>query len=287
MTADDVAREASLRREFFRGRLECDACDLRDVVDMTIDDDADVCLCDCGMLVRVDPTRTARRFAQDHYDDRTLESLRALHADTFLRKKNVRALLPAGSRVLEIGSYCCGFLEAARQWGWTAKGIDIGRDTAAFATSKGYDVTTERFERCDFDDASFDGVFIWSCFEQMTDADAVLDRVRQVLRDGAPLGLYVPDAAVYIEAERAFSRGEPRNASSPFVRWLAYNNLLGFPHRFGYTLPLLERKLAHHGFGLQGAQHVPAIRPLRESMTKAARDEEARTEPAWIEAIFR
>jgi SAM-dependent methyltransferase len=289
-TPEDVATEIALRREFFLPRLEgrIDERDLRDLTEMTTNNAVAIALCvDCDILVRADPIRTAVRFACDEYDERTLRMLHELHVATFTAKTNIRELLPRGSRVLEIGSYVGGFLEAARRWEWNAIGVDIGRDTAAYAVAQGFEVTTERFERIDFPAESFDGVFIWNCFEQMPDPAVVLERVHAISKRGAPLVLYVPDAGVYAAAERAFAAGEPREPISPIVQQLAYNNLLGFPHHFGYSEALLTRTVESCGFARQSIANVPAIRPLRDRLTKGARDEEQRVEPAWIEAIFR
>lgn len=289
-TPDDVATEIALRREFFLPRLEgrIDERDLRDLTEMTTNDAVAIALCvDCEILVRADPIRTGVRFACDEYDERTLRMLHELHVATFTARTTIHELLPRGSRVLEIGSYVGGFLEAARRWGWSAVGVDIGRDTAAFAAAQGFEVTTERFERIEFPAESFDGVFIWNCFEQMPNPAEVLERVHAISKRGAPLVLYVPDAAVYAAAERAFEAGEPREPVSPIVQQLAYNNLLGFPHHFGYSEASLTRTVESCGFSRQSITNVPAIRPLRDRLTKAARDEEQRVEPAWIEGIFR
>jgi len=286
---EDVAAEIALRREFFLPRLEgeIDPRDLRDLTEMTTNDPAPVYACGaCEVLVRDDDVRTPVRFACDEYEERTLRDLHELHVATFVAKTRIRDLLPSGSHVLEIGSYVGGFLEAARRWGWTAVGIDIGRDTAEFTAARGYDVTTERFERCEFRPESYDGVFIWNCCEQMTNPREVLQRVRVIAKRGAPLVVYVPDGAVYRDAERAFAAGEPRDTSSPVLQQLAYNNILGFPHHFGYAESSLTQLMLSAGFALHSAMNVPAIRPLRDRLTQAAREEEERVEPAWIEAVF-
>ncbi len=149
------------------------------------------------------------------------------------------------------------------------------------------DVTTERFERCDFAPQSFDGVFIWNCFEQLTNPHEVLEIVQRIARPAAPLVIYVPDADVYRDAQRAFAAGEPRSAVSPVVQQLAYNNLLGFPHHFGYGRRSLTSLLAACGFAIESIEAAPAIRPLREKLTGEAREEEARVEPAWLQVVGR
>ncbi|HKB81328.1 MAG TPA: class I SAM-dependent methyltransferase [Thermoanaerobaculia bacterium] len=286
-TAEEVADEIELRRRFFLARLRgpVDGEELRDLTEMTTNEPAAIRYRD-GVLVRDDPIRTPVRFAQDHYDERTLRRLHALHVEFFAAKTNIRDALPSGSRVLEIGSYAGGFLEVARRWRWKATGVDIGQDTAEFARAIGFDTTTERFERCGFAAESFDGVFIWNCFEQTPDPPELLARSFAVIRRGGLLALQVPDGGVYREAERAFRDGEPRIAESPIVQQLAYNNLLGFPHRFGFSEESLTRIVTAAGFELRGIRSVPAIRPLRDRLTDSAREEEARVAPAWIEALF-
>ncbi|HEY3054771.1 MAG TPA: hypothetical protein VGK31_02440, partial [Thermoanaerobaculia bacterium] len=83
-----------------------------------------------------------------------------------------------------------------------------------------------------------------------------------------------------------FQKGEPRAATSPIVQQLAYNNLLGFPHHFGYSEAALTRIVSGSGFTQRTFRIVPAIRPLRERLTPMAREEEKRVAPAWIEAVF-
>jgi hypothetical protein len=286
----DVAREIDLRRSFFLSRLNgpVDERDLRDLTEMTTNDGEAIYRCaKCDVLVRSDPNRTPTRFACDEYDERTLRTLHDVHVKTFVAKEHIRALLPRGSRVLEIGSYVGGFLEASRRWGWNATGVDIGRDTAAFARANGFDVTTERFERIEFEPQSFDAVFIWNCFEQMPNPAEVIAIVTKISKPGAPLVVYVPDGAVYAAAQRAFAQGEPREEISPIVQQLAYNNLLGLPHHFGYSATSLTRTIASCGYTTERLTNIEAIRPLRDKMTEKARDEEKRVEPAWLELVAR
>src|SRR5438309_761450 len=106
-SADDVGAEIDLRRQFFLARIEgaLDACDLRDLTEMTTNGPAAIHRCiECDLLIRDDSSRIAANFAYDHYQERTLRSLHDLHVDTFSRKTHIRELLPRGSCVLEIGS---------------------------------------------------------------------------------------------------------------------------------------------------------------------------------------
>jgi hypothetical protein len=120
----------------------------------------------------------------------------------------------------------------------------------------------------------------------MTNPEEILSRVHSIAKPGAPLVIEVPDGAAYRDAERAFTEGEPRIETSRVVQQLAYNNLLGFPHHFGYSEASLTRIVSGGGFTLRTLRKVPAIRPLAERLTPMAREEETRVAPAWIEAVF-
>jgi hypothetical protein len=72
------------------------------------------------------------------------------------------------------------------------------------------------------------------------------------------------------------------------ARYLAYSNLLGFPHRYGYSRHSLERLARDAGLRLERLSHEPAMRPQRDRMPAWARAEEARVDAkAWMEARFR
>jgi hypothetical protein len=91
------------------------------------------------------------------------------YRDAFARKcGHFQPLLPPGAEVLEVGSHLGSFLEIAETWSWKPVGLDIGRETSAFARHQGGTV-----KRVSFDDysppARPDAIFIWNYFEQLDD----------------------------------------------------------------------------------------------------------------------
>lgn len=279
-TRDEIAAELAMRDAFFARRLDRQHSrdELRDLTSMLLGTPADILRCDdCGILVRNDALDDDA-FREDRYENAVLELLHAVHAAAFREKApDYRSLLGSGARVLEVGSYVGGFLSAARQWGWNVLGVDIGSDTSRFARALGFDVRSLRLEECGFERESFEAVFIWNCFEQLPEPRVALAEARRILRPFGVLVVRVPDADFYARCASPAS--------------LAYNGLLGWPHRFGFSVAVLRRLAAEHRFALQRVLRAPAIRPLRDALRVWARDEESALTAdrafGWIELTFR
>lgn len=257
-TRDEIAAELAVRDAFFASRPG------RDVTDVLLGTPAEVLRCDaCGILIRGEaPDEEA--FREDRYERAVLESLHAVHAAAFRGKEaDYRDLLGPGARVAEVGSYAGGFLEACRRWGWSAVGVDIGRDTSRFLRSLAFDVRSVPLEQCGFERASFDAVFIWNCFEQLAAPRVALAEARRMLRRPGVLVLRVPDAGFYARCRSLAA--------------LACNGLLGWPHRFGFDAAALCRLAAEHGFAPQRVLRAPAIGPLLRPCSVFG----------WIELTFR
>lgn len=277
-TRDEIAGELATRDAFFARRLQSEHRGerLRDLNDALLARPADVLRCDaCGILVR-DDAPEKEPFRNDPYDDDELEALHAEHLAAFRDKSSdYRPLLGDNARVIEVGSYVAGFLAAAREWNWNATGIDIGVDTSRFTRARGFDVQARPLEQCAFAPASFDGVFIWNCFEQLPDPQRTLAESRRILRDGGVLVIRVPDAAFYLQRH------------DPAV--LAYNGLLGWPHRFGFDADTLAALAADHGFTPLRVLRAPDIQPFHDALRDWAQDEANALQSigGWIEVTLR
>ena len=280
LTAAQIAAELHARDRFFAARLDprFSREGFRDVTDVVLGTPAPILRCvGCGVLIR-DAAPAEDVFREDRYDDDLLEILHATHAQAFEGKeRDYRPLAPPGARVFEVGSYVGGFLRAAAKWGWRVRGADIGRDVVRFCRSRGMDVQCLPFERCNLEARSLDQLFVWNCFEQIEQPVEFLAEARRVLRRGGLLVIRVPDADFYIRTRQQDV--------------LAYNALLGWPHRFGYDAEALRHLVEREGFALVRVLRRPAVRPFREAMHSWARDEEARvigeSGHGWIEATFR
>ncbi len=261
-TRDQIASELEMRDAFFASCLERHFS--RDVTNVLLGTPAEILRCQaCGILIR-DEAPDDEAFREDRYERAVLESLHVVHTVAFREKEaDYRGLLRSGARIAEVGSYVGGFLAASWQWGWNAVGVDIGRDTSRFSQALGFDVRSDPLEKCGFERASFDAVFIWNCFEQLATPRLVLAEARRILRRSGVLVLRVPDAGFYAQCRS--------------VAALAYNGLLGWPHRFGFDAVALCRLAAEHGFAPQRVLRSPAIGPLLRQCRASG----------WIELTFR
>lgn len=284
---EQVAEELAIRERFFEERIDgrVDPAQMKDRTDVLHATATAIRICRaCRVLVRDDD---GREFEADPYAPWMMEKILRGQIDAYRRKERwLRPLLPEGAKVVEVGSYAGGFLHVAHEWGWTATGVDVGADTARFASAHSYPTLRGSLEECAFDAASFDGVFIWNCFEQVEDPRALLRESRRIVRDGGLLLIRTPNAELYMRS---------REFDDDFrIRSLAWTNLLGFPHRYGFTFDSVDRLALECGFTpleFHGDDHIP---PTRERLTGAARREEEETNaalrkivPGWMECVYR
>jgi SAM-dependent methyltransferase len=233
----------------------------------------------CGVLVREDDRRD---FEADPYPPFVMERMLRAQIDAYRAKGQwLRPMLPEGAKVIEVGSYVGAFLHVAHEWGWNALGVDVGDDTARFASAHSYPTRHAALEECAFDTCAFDGILIWNTFEQVDDPRSLLNESRRIVRDGGVLVIRTPNAQFYAR--------ETDPAS------LAWSNLLGFPHRFGFTPSSLEALANECGFNLIECRNETYMPTMRERFTAAARKEEDDVTRAlrdsgrapWIECYFR
>jgi hypothetical protein len=210
------------------------------------------------------------------------------------KEDGFRPLLRPNADVVELGPHLGGFLQTAEEWNWRPVGIDVGTDTTAFMRRNGLTVRHAALEDARIRNGSCDALFIWNCFEQLLEPMDTLRTAYGLLKKHGLLIVRVPNLSFY-EAFRR-SRGFGRKA-------LAYNNLLGFPYLYGYTLETLNRLLARAGFVYQRGFNSELVttpfadvteRVAREqsSVSRAVADWSIRTSTStltgpWIEAVYR
>jgi SAM-dependent methyltransferase len=237
---------------------EPDPDELKDLTDFFHQGEADILSCAaCGLLVRKEhEPPPAHNYSEDEYDAGVMERLYPRYLAAFRAKAEpFRALLAPGARVLEVGSHYGAFLQTAVEWGWMATGIDVGKDTARFARSKGFTVKSCELADCRFDAQSFDGIFIWNCFDQIAEPKPVVAECRRVLRPGGLLVIRTPNGLFYAMCQAALKSngaGAKANSLEFVVEAMGYNNLLGFPYLYGYSQATLERLVEPAGFRLEG-----------------------------------
>jgi len=263
-----------------RLREPADSGELKDLTDFFHTENADICTCgNCGLLVRNEhEPPPVRQYAEEEYDPEVMDHLFPRYVNAFRKKEDpYRGLLQEGARVLEIGSHYGAFLQVAKGWGWRAEGIDPGKDTSRFAESKGSTVHNVALEEAILPEASFAGIFIWNCFEQMEQPQNSLAVCRRALAPGGLFTIRTPNGKFYSLC-RQLLRDESTGAVERdfLLRVMGYNNLLGFPYLYGYSSDTLMRLISPHGFRYEGALNSELLTfPLPDNLEWVEREERA------------
>jgi 2-polyprenyl-3-methyl-5-hydroxy-6-metoxy-1,4-benzoquinol methylase len=224
----------------------------------------------CGTLYR-DPCESAHELRETY----TLEQADAhvyaalLRAQQSTYRKQARRLTRVLGRAgngLELGSYVGGFLAAARDSGWNMLGVDVNDSAIAFARGRGLAVRAGTLE--DAPPGPFDAIAIWNCFDQVPEPRATLRAARARLHAGGVLALRVPNGACYARVRRiAIARS-----------FLAWNNLLAFPYRQGFTPDSLRLLLEAEGYRVESLHGDTLVRTSDAWTRRWARWEEVLVE---------
>jgi SAM-dependent methyltransferase len=205
---------------------------------------------ECGLVYR-NPVERATELAEIYEDSNpTTEVMRALHATqrtsyAAQAKRLTDAFGRRGSGV-EVGSYVGAFLAAARDAGWQFAGVDVNACANEFTRSLGFQVHDGPIESLD-PGRRADVVAIWNCLDQLADPASAIRSTRAHLAPGGMLALRVPNGACYAAIRPLLS-----TPLAPVAReWLAQNNLLAFPYRFGFTPGSATRLVERLGFRVE------------------------------------
>ena len=274
--ADEVRRQFEYARRFHRRRLRIIGRRrarqaLADRGNYTHDYATDIVACAaCGLLfrdARPAAEAAAAEYAGDRYGAERLNALFESQLELFRKRIGTLANALAGTErplVVEVGSFVGGFLTAAREVGWTALGIDPGEEVAAFCGARGLDVRRTIPEEASIGRGVADCVAIWNTFDQLPDPRPTLSAAKRWLKRDGVLVVRVPSGSCFRAALPHL--GGPWRA--PLHTALAWNNLLGFPYLYGYSVATLDRLLGDFGFARLAVRPDTLVR-LSDAATAA------------------
>jgi SAM-dependent methyltransferase len=205
---------------------------------------------ECGLVYR-NPAERATELASAYADESpALERMRALHdtqrASYATQAARLTHVFGRRGTGIEVGSYVGAFLAAARDGGWQFAGVDVNAAASRFTRSLGFRVDDGTIESLDRE-RRVDVVAFWSCLDQLADPAAALRSAHAHLAPGGMLAVRVPNGACWAAMRRLLTTSRAR----PAREWLAHNNLLGFPYRFGFTPGALTRLVERLGFRVE------------------------------------
>jgi hypothetical protein len=253
VSADDAKAEIEQLWEYHQKRLEPDipTSHLMDRVAFSQRAPLRLVRCDdCGLVYR-NPVERATEVAEIYEEEGPDASvLRALH-DTQRSAYDAQAarlteIFGRRGTGIEVGSYVGAFLAAARDGGWQFTGVDVNAETNAFTRSLGFQVDDGTIESLDAERRA-DVVAFWNCLDQLADPPSAVRSARTHLASGGMLAVRVPNGACYAAFQPLL--GSP--LAGVAREWLAQNNLLGFPYRYGFTPTALTRLVERNGMRVE------------------------------------
>jgi SAM-dependent methyltransferase len=205
---------------------------------------------ECGLVYRNPVERPAELDAIYREEGPATDVMRALHdtqrASYAAQAARLTRTFGRRGTGIEVGSYVGAFLAAARDAGWQFAGVDVNASVNRFTRSLGFRVDDGPIESLD-PARRADVVAIWNCLDQLADPAGAIRAARSHLAPGGMLALRVPNGVCY-----AAMRPLLATPLAPVAReWLAQNNLLGFPYRFGFTPHALGRLVERLGFRVE------------------------------------
>ncbi len=285
----DIAAQQEYVTQFHQQRLvehldvETRRTSLTDRVSFTHNYETFIVACRaCGLLCR-NPHPREEAITEAYADDNYEQSY--LHSEFQSQLAWARGKIPIvarhlaahpSPRIIEVGSFVGGFLEAAREYGWNIIGIDPGEAVVRFCRDRGLPVIQGVLEESAHPPSGVDAVVIWNTFDQLPDPRPLLATITRVLKPNGLLVIRIPHGTCYRSA-MAITKIH-RWTRKPVYTGLAWNNLLSFPYLYGYELATLDRLAGEFGLAREAAyadtlmtSAVPEMKwwvPLEERFVK-------------------
>lgn len=150
----------------------------------------------CGMIYespRYDAATIVKGYMASQEGDH--DSQYPMRVYSFYRtlKKQAKRLPPPGAKVLDIGTAGGAFLDAAKQYGYDAYGMEPSADLVARGKARGLKIEQGTIESHGFETGSFDMVCLWDVIEHLPDPKAALVEIKKLLKPNGILLINFPD----------------------------------------------------------------------------------------------
>jgi 2-polyprenyl-3-methyl-5-hydroxy-6-metoxy-1,4-benzoquinol methylase len=154
----------------------------------------------CGMIFespRYDANTIVQGYMASHEADH--DSQYHMRVYSFFRTlvKHASHLPLPGARVLDIGTAGGAFLDAAKQYGYDAYGMEPSSDLVARGKARGLKIEQGTIERHDFEGGSFDMICLWDVIEHLPNPKAALVEIKKLLKPNGILLINYPDIGTW------------------------------------------------------------------------------------------
>jgi SAM-dependent methyltransferase len=183
-----------------------------------------------------------------------LKSLRLANYEVVLDA--CQQLLPQQGKLLDVGCAHGWFLEAARQRGHDAVGIEPDKQMAAIARRAGHDVRVGLFPDVLAESETYDAISFNDVFEHIPDVDAAAKAVRAHLKDDgiAVINLPISNGLIFRLARIAARLGLTGVLSRMWQKEFPS------PHLSYFSIETLPRFMEGKGFGLARSGRLESVR---------------------------
>lgn len=107
--------------------------------------------------------------------------------------RNAKDIPPPGAKILDIGTAGGAFLDAAKQFGYDAYGMEPSADLVMRGKARGLQIEQGTIESHNFEQGSFDMVCLWDVIEHLPDPKSALIEIKKLIKPNGILLINYPD----------------------------------------------------------------------------------------------
>jgi 2-polyprenyl-3-methyl-5-hydroxy-6-metoxy-1,4-benzoquinol methylase len=200
---DELVRQHGRIPEDLLQERACPTCGSTDARHELDKDHMSLVRCNGCDLVYVSPTFDEAHYREVYASQEYQEIVRELGISSHqyrverFGKERVGLMAPhlatPKPRYLDVGCSTGFVVEAARDAGWDATGIDLNPSAIEFGRERGLDLRAVALEDAGFADASFDAVSLFDVLEHLIDPVRTLRACVRLLKPGGIVFMYVPN----------------------------------------------------------------------------------------------
>ena len=187
----------------------------------------------CGLIATNPqlPAAQIQALYADVEDKIYLENISARQKTFRYNLKRIKSYLPSAGNLLDVGTYCGVFLDAAKEEGYRVSGVEPSRWASAYSRNKGYDVFCGTLKDLPASNEKFDIITSWDVLEHVSNPMQELCEVNNRLRIGGVFAF----STLHMENWFPKLMGE---------RWPWYMDM----HLYYFTNSILKHMLSQTGF---------------------------------------